>query len=158
MCVYSTAPDLCVTAPRGRLWSLQLLVPAKTQQALKSQAHNMHTGFTAGADLNCHRDTQPAAASAETPQSHTCTYKHQPGRKDARLQCLITSKWGGNLTVKAWWIVVDSQQETSNCWLFLFCGWGRAGRRGGAAHCRAAGKVESGSESACVVQWLSKLE
>lgn len=26
----------------------------------------------------------------------------------------------GNLTVKARWIAVDSQQETSNCWLFLF--------------------------------------
>lgn len=34
----------------------------------------MHAGFTAGADLNCHRDTQPTAFGAETSQSHTHAY------------------------------------------------------------------------------------
>lgn len=59
------------------------------------------------------------------------------------------NKSGGNLTVKVRWIAVDSQQETRNCWLFLWF----SGGGGFMVHCRMAGKVECRSESACVVGW-----
>lgn len=122
-------------------WSL-LLISAKTQEALKSRAQIMQTGLTAGTHLNSRRETQPAAQCRHTrtntslearihflTNTLTCTVSH------------CASKSGGNLTVRARWIAVDSRQETSNCWLFLF--WGLF-----------IGALQSGTEGG-TVEWIS---
>lgn len=141
ICVCSRARDLCVAALWSRQlapWSLQLLVPAKTQEASKPRAHIMHTGFTAGTDLNSQRYTTHSLV--QKLLSHTLTLTQTPAWKQRILTNTHThtltmphhaSKSGGNLTVKARWIAVDSQQETSYCWLFLFWGvlWRTAERQ-----------------------------
>lgn len=127
------------------------LFRTKTQHALNSQVHIMHTGFTAGTDLFSH-NPEPIKQKL---LSHTLIHNHQPGSQNAvshKQECPPsashhTSKSWGNLTVKVRWIAVDSQQETCFC----FAGWG--GWSGLMVHCRVSGKEEWWNESECVEGW-----
>lgn len=77
MCAHSAAPDLCVAAPGGwksSSWSLQLLVPAETQQALKSQAHNMHTEDSLQAQISTVTEKHNPQPLVQKFLSHTHTY------------------------------------------------------------------------------------
>lgn len=134
VCVCECVLQLWVQRPSGRSTSAPpppitaARCSSQTQEPLKSRAQIMSTIFTAGSrSRHSQRDITPQP-HAWNENSHTHT--HEAGSKDAlfrkhsHAQCLNVParQIKRDLTVKARWIAVDSQQETTNCWLFLFRG------------------------------------
>lgn len=70
-------------------------------------------GFSAGADVIHSVMQKPLTQTPACEQGCTFSPTHS--------SCQQVN--GRHLTVKPRWIAVDSRQETSNCWLFLFWGF-----------------------------------
>ena len=87
----------------------------------KHRSHELRSGFTAGSDLT---DTHNPQHDAQTSQSHTHTDTHTHTHTHTHMLTVShhAGKSGRDLTVKVRLIAVDSQQETSNCWLFFGLG------------------------------------